>query len=96
MTKKTAMKTNYVLIDFENRPVKSIALLTGEQFRVYLFLGRNNTKVETGLAMEMQSLGDRGAYVKIESAGKNVLDFHVAYYIGELAASDQDLSLIHI
>jgi len=90
MTKKTAMKTNYVLIDFENRPVKSIALLTGEQFRVYLFLGRNNTKVETGLAMEMQSLGDRGAYVKIESAGENVLDFHVAYYIGELAASDQD------
>ncbi len=90
MTKMTAMKTNYVLIDFENRPIKSIALLAGAQFRVYLFLGRSNTKVETALAMEMQTLGDRAAYVKVESAGKNVLDFHVAYYIGELAASDKD------
>ncbi|MEO8385452.1 MAG: PIN domain-containing protein [Betaproteobacteria bacterium] len=83
------MKTNYVLIDFENRPVKSIAMLAaGEQFQVYLFLGKNNTKVETALAMEMQALGDRASYVKLESAGKNVLDFHLAYYIGELAASD--------
>ena len=88
MTKKTALKTNYVLIDFENRPAKSIALLTGEQFRVYLFLDRNNNKVETELAMEMQSLSERANYVKLESPDKNILDFHIAYYIGELAASD--------
>ena len=67
MTKKTALKTNYVLIDFENRPAKSIALLTGEQFRVYLFLDRNNNKVETELAMEMHSLSERATYVKLES-----------------------------
>ena len=30
------------------------------------------------------------SYVKLEAAGKNVLDFHIAYYIGELAAADQD------
>jgi hypothetical protein len=88
MKKTAAVKKNYVLIDFENRPVKSIALLAGEQFRVYLFLGRSNTRVETALAMEMQALGDRAAYVKLESAGKNVLDFHIAYYIGELAATE--------
>ena len=90
MTKKAGLKTNYVLVDFENCVVKSIALLAGEQFRVYLFLGRNNIKVETELAMEMQSLGERATYVKLEAAGKNVLDFHIAYYIGELAASDRD------
>ena len=90
MTKKAVLKTNYVLIDFENRPIKSLALLKDEHFRVYLFLGRNNTKVETELAMEMQSLGERATYVKLESAGKNVLDFHIAYYIGELAAASSD------
>ena len=88
MTKKAVLKTNYVLIDFENRSVKSIALLAPEHFRVYLFLGRNNTKVETELAIEMQALGERATYVKLEVAGKNVLDFHIAYYIGELAAAD--------
>ncbi len=88
MTKKAVLKTNYVLVDFENRTVKSIALLAGEQFRVYLFLDRSNTKVATELAMGMQSLGDRATYVRLESAGKNVMDFHIAYYIGELAASD--------
>ena len=44
--------------------------------------------METALAMEMRSLGDRATYVKLESAGKKVLNFHIAYYIGELAATN--------
>ena len=32
------MKTNYVLIDYENVQVKSLALLMGEHFRVQVFL----------------------------------------------------------
>ena len=82
------LKTNYVLIDFENRSVKSLTMLAGDHFRVYLFLGKNNSKVETELAMEMHALGDRAKYVKLESAGRNILDFHVAYYMGELAKGD--------
>lgn len=88
MTKKAITKTNYVLIDFENRPVKSLALLKDENFRIYVFLGKNNPKIEADLAVEMLSFDGRAKLVKLEFAGKNVLDFHIAYYIGELAGAD--------
>ncbi len=88
MTKKAASKTNYVLIDFENRPVDSLALLKDEHFRIYVFLGKNNPKIETDLAVEMLSFDGRAKLVKLELAGENVLDFHIAYYVGELAAAD--------
>ena len=36
----------------------------------------------------MQALGDSGQYVKIAGSGKNALDFHIAYYVGELSAKE--------
>ena len=36
----------------------------------------------------MQTLGDRAKYVEIDGSGPNALDFHIAYYIGELDAAD--------
>lgn len=82
------MKTNYVLIDYENVQVKSLALLQGEQFRVRVFLGPKNTKLPVELAVAMQTLGSRAEYVVLETAGSNALDFHIAYYLGVLAAAD--------
>ena len=82
------MKTNYVLIDYENVQVKSLALLNGDHFHVRVFLGKNNTKLHSELAIAMQALGDRAQYVQLESSGANALDFHIAYYLGRLAATD--------
>ena len=82
------MKTTYVLIDYENVQVKSLALLNGEHFRVRVFLGKNNTKLHSELAIAMQALGERAAYVQLNSSGANALDFYIAYYLGRLAASD--------
>ena len=89
------MKTNYVLIDYENVQVKSLALLSGDHFRVRVFLGKTNTKVHTELAIAMQALGDRAQYVQLESSGSNALDFHIAYYVGRLLANDPT-GLVHI
>jgi len=33
----------------------------------------------------MQSLGSAAQYIKMTGTGKSALDFHIAYYIGELA-----------
>ena len=82
------LKTNYVLIDYENVQVKSLALLNGDQFRVRVFLGKSNTKIHSELAIAMQKLGNRAEYIMLESSGSNALDFHIAYYLGVLAASD--------
>jgi hypothetical protein len=82
------MKTNYVLIDFENVQVKSLALLKDDHFRVYVFLGPHNAKLPVDLVIAMQGMGSRAAYVTLEKPGNNALDFHIAYYLGVLSQAD--------
>lgn len=33
-------------------------------------------------------MGEKAEYIKIDSNGSNALDFHIAFYIGQLAAQD--------
>lgn len=82
------MVTNYVLIDFENVHPSNLEFLMQHPFKVLVFVGANQTKIPFELASAMQSLGESGRYIKIAGSGKNALDFHIAYYIGELAAKD--------
>jgi len=83
------MRTNYILIDYENVRPKTLASLTSDQpFKVYLFVGASQTKVNFEVVEAMQALGDNAQYVKISGNGPNALDFHIAYYIGRLAALD--------
>ena len=89
------MKTNYVLIDYENVQVKSLELVKGEQFRVRVFLGRTNTKLHRELVIAMQALGERASYVELETSGANALDFHIAFYLGEFATREPD-AFFHI
>lgn len=82
------MKTNYILIDYENVQAKSLTLLKSEQFQVRVFLGPGNTKLPVELVLAMHELGARADYVMLETSGTNALDFHIAYYLGVLAAND--------
>ena len=87
------MKTNYILIDYENVQPKNLAMILdgGSEldFQVLVFLGANQqSKVPYELVEPMQRLGDKAEYVTISGSGKNALDFHIAYYLGELAARD--------
>ena len=88
------MKTNYVLIDYENVQPKNLATILdggGDQdFQVLVFVGANQTKIPIELAKPMQRLGDKAKYITISGSGKNALDFHIAYYLGELAERDSD------
>ena len=88
------MKTNYVLIDYENVQPKNLAMIldggSDQDFRVLVFVGANQTKVPIELAEPMQRLGDKAEYITISGSGKNALDFHIAYYLGELAERDSD------
>ena len=89
------MATNYVLIDFENVQPSNLEVLKRHPFKVLVFVGSNQAKVPFELASAMQELGDAGQYVKIAGTGKNALDFHIAYYIGELAAKEPE-AFFHI
>lgn len=89
------VKTNYVLVDYENVQPRDIGLLKGGAFRVKLFLGPNQSKIPVSLAAALQVLGESAEYVTLETSGANALDFHIAYYIGTLSCQDPS-ALFHI
>ena len=82
------MATNYVLIDFENVQPGGLEILKQHQFKVLVFVGSTQSRVPFELASAMQDMGGSAQYVKIAGSGRNALDFHIAYYIGELAVND--------
>ena len=84
------MKNNYILIDYENVQPKNLGILNGHPVKVIVFVGANQAKVPFDLASSLQALGSNAEYVKIGGNGSNALDFHIAFYIGQLAARDPD------
>jgi len=85
-----ASGAKYVLVDFENVQPKNLELLKEYPFRVLVFIGANQTKFPRHFVVAMQALGEQADYVEIAGSGPNALDFHIAYYIGELAAKEPD------
>lgn len=88
-------KTNYILIDLENVQPDNLDLLAKHDFKVMVFVGANQAKITFELAAALQTLGKRAEYIKISGNGPNALDFHIAYYIGQIAATDAN-SYFHI
>lgn len=88
--RKKQSKTNYILIDFENVQPKNLEILKGHDFNIIVFVGATQSKIPFDLAIAMQSLGENAEYVKINGNGPNALDFHIAFYIGTIAAKEQN------
>ena len=89
------MRTNYVLIDFENVQPASLAGLDADHFRILVFVGAGQNKLNFETAAALQRLGPRAEYVKIAGNGSNALDFHIAFHIGHLSAQDSN-AFFHI
>jgi len=83
-----SQRTNYVLIDFESVQPDSLAALDHEHFKLILFVGANQSKLPFEVVEVLQRAGSRAEYVKMAGNGPNALDFHIAFYIGQLAAAD--------
>jgi len=82
------LRTNYVLIDFESVQPESLAPLELGHFKLIVFVGANQCKLPFEIAAAMQRMGARAEYIKISGNGPNALDFHIAFYIGQLAAAE--------
>ena len=84
------MKTNYVLVDFENVQPANLGALRGGLFKIKVFVGLNQ-KIPLDVAKALQAFGSDAEYLQIEGIGKNALDFHIACYMGKLAAESPDV-----
>lgn len=81
---------NYVLIDYENVQPKTLAALEGPDFHVLVFVGVAQAKISIDVAEALQALGPSARYIRCSGGGSNALDFHIAFYIGELASNQQE------
>jgi len=86
------LKTNFLLVDFENVQPDNVGILNGRSFKIEVFVGANQAKISFELARTLHVFGPDAEYVQIAGNGKNALDFHIAYYIGRLAAENPDAS----
>jgi hypothetical protein len=63
--------------------------------KLIVFVGANQKNISFELVTAIQTLGEDASYQKISGNGSNALDFHIAFYIGELAAKDPN-AFFHI
>ena len=82
------MRLNYVLVDYENVRPGSAELLADECFRLIVFVGASQAKIPFEFAASVQRIGCRAEYVRISGNGPNALDFHIAYHVGRLSATE--------
>jgi len=89
------MKTNHVLIDYENVQPEVTVALARPVFKVWIFVGAQQQKVKYDLVELMQSKGDAARCIKISATARNALDFHMAFYTGQLATEEPE-SYFHL
>src|SRR5262249_44676736 len=76
------MSKTILLVDFEN--VGKIDLTTvPDGFLVAIFFGAAQKSVPKEFLKAAVKLRERFVYIDIEGQGKNALDFHIAYYLGQ-------------
>ena len=71
-----------LLVDFENVPKVDLSALPPD-VTVPFFFGASQRTVPTAFLKEALKLGPRFVPIDIEGQGKNALDFHIAFYLGE-------------
>ncbi len=86
------MATRYVLIDLENVQPGTLERLDPKLYAVFVFVGANQAKMPTNLVTAMQRFVRGFRCIQISGNGPNALDFHIAYYLGRIAAAEPDAS----
>jgi hypothetical protein len=88
------MADSVLLVDYENIGKLDLGAVPAG-VRVPFFFGASQRSVPTEFLKAALKLGERFVPIDIEGQGKNALDFHIAFYLGEyLARSPQSPCVI--
>ncbi len=79
---------NIILIDYENLQVKNLDDVYCLDADVYVFRGPTQNKLPAELIESAQKFGSRITWIKTSRQGHNALDFHIAYFVGQIVQSD--------
>jgi PIN domain len=83
------MTLTHILVDFENvQPsATDISLVRGDSLRLCIFRGPGQMKYSADVAEAWQPLGENVSFIRCAKAGRNAVDMHIAFYLGELIAA---------
>lgn len=84
------MRTQIILVDFENVQPDLLPALAIDDVQVRVFVGPHQTRLATNVVVAMQELGGRAKYVRVSKQGPDALDMHLAFYLGELSQQFPD------
>jgi hypothetical protein len=79
---------NYVFVDFENVHHVEFTIFESKRISLKLLLGARQTKLDTDLVAKLLENPAAIELIRLESSGKNALDFAVAYYLGKAVEAD--------
>ena len=83
------MPLTHILVDFENVQPSAldIGLVPGDGVRLAIFRGPGQMKYSADIAEAWQPLGAMVSFVRCAKAGRNAVDMHIAFHLGELIAA---------
>lgn len=88
----TGMPKRYVLIDYENVQPETLTRLDPKRHAIMVFVGANQSRISAGLVTAVQRFESR--IIQVTGNGHNALDFHIAYYLGRIAAAEPGSSFL--
>ena len=77
------MKT-VLIVDYENVQKIDVNLMDKRNTEIHLFVGAEQNRIPFPLVEKAQSFGPGLVWEKVAGKGRNNLDFHIAYRLGEL------------
>jgi len=85
------MTLTHILVDFENvQPTAAdIGLVRGDDVRLAIFRGPGQKKYSADVAEAWQPLGGNVTFVHCSKVGRNAVDMHIAFHLGELVAASR-------
>jgi hypothetical protein len=87
------MAESVLLVDYENIGKIDLGAIPAG-VRVPFFFGASQKSVPTEFLKAALRLGERFVPIDIEGQGKNALDFHIAFYLGEYLARSPETSCV--
>lgn len=79
---------NHVFVDFENVHKVDLAVIGSKAVSFTLLVGPRQTKLDVSLVEKLFEHAVSVELVRLTSAGRNALDFTLAYYVGHAVAAD--------
>lgn len=82
VTAETSTRVNYIFVDFENVRNLDLSLIGSKAVHFTLLLGSKDKKLDVSVVEKLWEHAASVQLVRLDSAGRNALDFALAYYVG--------------